>query len=655
MADTVSRMFLEIARRQPELPAQYAKGSAGTFEAVSYATLLERAKAVAASLLEVNVRRGDRVGLISDNRAEWLTIDLAVLGLGAADVPRGCDATEQEIRYILSWSECRIAFLENDRQLKKVLASRGASGPLASTGASGLLASTGGAGLLATIVMIDDPEAATRVEAEKADLKVLGWAEFLAAGASRLAKNPDEFEAEIGKGSSGEVATLIYTSGTTGDPKGVVLTHANYVYQTAAVIPGVIHVTPGDVFLSVLPIWHSFERIVTYVALASGAGIAYSKPIGSIMLADLAAVRPHWFPSVPRIWESVMDGVYRTIRQQGGVKQILFEFFVSVGASHAWAKNALLGRLPEFRARSRLVDVVSAILPWLLLSPLAALGDLLVFGKIKEKLGGRFIAGISGGGALPPAIDRFFAAIGVLILEGYGLTEAAPLISVRPQDNPKPGTIGPPIPGTELRIVDEQGKDLGWGRKGLILVRGPQVMEGYYKRPDLTAKVIRDGGWLDTGDLGMTTRQGEIAITGRAKDTIVLLGGENIEPLPIEQKLCESQYIQTAVILGQDMKYLAGLIVPNEETVTAWAKENNVPIEDYETLIKQPEVIELIDGEVCELVSAKNGFKSFERLFRFALLPRPFEVGKELSAKQEVKRHAISAIYAKEIAALFKA
>ncbi|HUX39193.1 MAG TPA: long-chain fatty acid--CoA ligase, partial [Rectinemataceae bacterium] len=529
------------------------------------------------------------------------------------------------------------AFLENDHQLRKVASSREAMP------------------LLERIVMIDSPEEATKQDAEKAGLKLLAWKDFLALGTGRLAKNPGEFEEEIAKGSTEDVATIIYTSGTTGDPKGVVLTHANYVYQAQQTVPGIIHVQPGHIFLSVLPIWHSFERIAQYIVLYAGAALAYSKPVGSILLADFQAVRPQWMTSVPRIWESVMDGVYRTIRQQGGIKKTLFEFFVWVGGKRAWAKNALLGRLPEFHARSRFLDILSAILPWLVLTPLAGLGDALVFGKIKEKLGGRFIAGISGGGALPPAIDRFFAAIGVLILEGYGLTESAPLISVRPQDNPKPGTIGPAIPGTEVRILDEQGKDLEWGHKGLILVRGPQVMQGYYKRPDLTSRVMREGGWLDTGDLGMVTRQGELAITGRAKDTIVLLGGENIEPLPIEQKLCESQYIHTAVVLGQDMKYLAALIVPNEETVTAWAKENNIPIEDYETLLKQPEVVELIDGEVYGLVSAKNGFKSFERLFRFTLLPRPFEVGKELSAKQEVKRHAVNAIYAKEIAALFKA
>jgi len=634
MADTISRMFLEKVRSQPEKAAQFAKGKNG-YEAVSYASLFEQVKAIAAGLRELGVIRGDKVGIISDNRPEWLAVDQALLGLGAADVPRGCDATDQEVRYILSWSECRLSFLENDKQLRKVISGRAAMPALT------------------TVVLFDEAAAGIQAEAEKVGLRVLTLAAVLALGAPRLARLPGELEEEIAKGRPEEVATLIYTSGTTGDPKGVVLTNANYIYECTKVVPEMIHVKSGDIFLSVLPVWHSFERVAQYVIISAGAAVAYSKPIGSIMLADFAVIKPQWMASVPRIWESVMDGVYRNIRQTGGIKQVLFNFFVSVGGSRAWARNNVFGLVPRFHHRSRYVEVALAILPYLLLSPLAALGNLLVFKKIKEKLGGRFIAGISGGGALPPAVDRFFSAIGILILEGYGLTETAPLISVRHQDHPKSGTVGPAIEGTLVRIVDELGKDLGWGKKGLILVKGPQVMAGYYKRPDLTDKVLRKDGWLDTGDLGMMTRDGEIAITGRAKDTIVLLGGENVEPLPIEQKLCESQYISQCIVLGQDKKYLAALIIPTQENVTAWAKENNVPSEDWENLLLQPEVIELIDSEVMELVSAKTGFKTFERIFRFQLLGTPFEVGKELSAKQEVKRHAVNEIYRKEIEKLF--
>ncbi len=217
-----------------------------------------------------------------------------------------------------------------------------------------------------------------------------------------------------------------------------------------------------------------------------------------------------------------------------------------------------------------------------------------------------------------------------------------------------PGTVGRPIEGVEVKVVDELGERVPAGVKGLIMIKGPTIMKGYYKRPELTAKAIDENGWLNTGDLGMVTRDGEVKITGRAKDTIVLLGGENLEPVPIEQKLIESEYIAQAVVLGQDQKYLAALIVPEEAAVTAWARENNVVDIDYETLLQQPEVLELIDYEVNELVSMKNGFKSFERIFRFALLPKPFEVGKELSAKQEIKRHAILDIYHKEVKKLFE-
>jgi long-chain acyl-CoA synthetase len=288
-----------------------------------------------------------------------------------------------------------------------------------------------------------------------------------------------------------------------------------------------------------------------------------------------------------------------------------------------------------------------------LLSPFRALGDVLVFKKIKEKLGKRFIAGVSGGGALPPSVDKFFDALGILILEGYGLTETAPVLGVRLKNHPVSGTIGPIHKGTEIRIVDEHGNALPPGHKGVIHVRGPQVMLGYYKRPDLTAKILSADGWLDTGDLGMLTVHGEIKIVGRAKDTIVLRGGENIEPVPIEQRLGESAFIQQAVVLGQDQKYLAALIVPRQEALIAWAEENEIPFNDYPSLLDQPEVKELIDSEINSLVSMKNGFKPFERIFRFALLPNPFEPGRELSAKQEIKRFTINELYKKQIRELF--
>ncbi|TFG80239.1 MAG: long-chain fatty acid--CoA ligase, partial [Spirochaetales bacterium] len=240
------------------------------------------------------------------------------------------------------------------------------------------------------------------------------------------------------------------------------------------------------------------------------------------------------------------------------------------------------------------------------------------------------------------------------LLEGYGLTETAPDLAVRPQRKPIMGTVGPALRGTEFRIVDEQGKDLGRCKKGIVWARGPQVMLGYYKKPELTAKIMKGDGWLDTGDIGILTTNDYLKLTGRAKDTIVLRGGENVEPLPIEQRLNDSIYIKQSVVLGQDQRYLAALIVPDQETIMAWAGENNIPIVDYEGLLKQPEVRELIDYEIGQAVNAKTGFKTFERIFTFALLPNLFETGKELSAKMEVKRHAVVEIYKHIIGKLFK-
>jgi long-chain acyl-CoA synthetase len=635
MENTVPQMVLARAASYPDTIAQFSKNSNGDFEPISYADLVREVKTIAAGLLEIGVRRGDHVGLISDNRKEWLWIDLAIMGLGAADVPRGCDATEQEIRFILDFSECRLTVLENDRQLKKILAQR--------QGLQGLK----------EIIMFDEPEAATRTAATAAGLTIRSYAELREIGAKRLALHPKEYEEEVAKGQRDDLATIIYTSGTTGDPKGVMLSHGNFLYQTER-LPSVLHIKPGHAFLSVLPVWHSFERAVQYIIMTCAAGIAYSKPVGSIMLADMQAIRPHWFTSVPRIWESIRDGINRNIKNQSSVKKALFTFFVGIGESYAYFRDHLLGRMPRFAPKIRILEILVSLLPFLFFAPLRGLGHVLVYKKIKSKLGGRFIAGISGGGALPPSCDRFFSAIGILILEGYGLTETAPVIGVRYQDKPVPGTVGRPIEGLHVKIVDELGEALPPGAKGVIMVKGPTVMKGYYKRPDLTAKVLSEDGWLNTGDIGMLTRDGEIKITGRAKDTIVLLGGENLEPVPIEQKLTESEYIKQAVVLGQDQKYLAALIVPDEEAVTAWARENNVVNIDYETLLKQPEVLELIDSEINELVSMKNGFKSFERIFKFELLAKPFEVGRELSAKQEVKRHAINELYAKEIRRLFE-
>ncbi|HET6451118.1 MAG TPA: AMP-binding protein, partial [Spirochaetia bacterium] len=415
-----------------------------------------------------------------------------------------------------------------------------------------------------------------------------------------------------------------------------------------------IHVGPEDCFLSVLPVWHSFERIIDNFVLSMGASLAYSKPVGQVMLADMAAIKPTVMASVPRIWESVRAAIYRNVDEEGGIKRVLFRFFVAVGEAHATASALVRGLYPQFTRRFALLDFIAGILPFLLLYPFRALGNVLVFNKIKARLGGRFRFTVSGGGALPPYVDRFFQAAGVLLLEGYGLTETTPVVSVRLQHHPVPGTIGPLLAEQEAKLRDpDTGAEVGPGHKGVLHLKGPNVMKGYYKRPEKTAEVLTPDGWLDTGDLAMMTWKGELRILGRTKETIVLLGGENVEPVPIEDTILESPYIDQAMVVGQDQKFLGALLVPNQEALERYAEQQEIAWTDKEDLLENPQTLELINDEIQSRVCARRGFREFERVFRFRLLPRHFEVGVELSAKQSVKRHVVDSMYAKEIAALF--
>jgi len=634
MERTLPLMIRAHALADPDIAAQYSKDANGVFQATSFAEFHEETKAVAAGLLELGAKRGDHIGIISDNRKEWLVTDIGVLSIGAADVPRGCDSTAAEIAYILGFSDCRISFAENRKQVEKIL-SRKADMPI-----------------LKTIVVYDDFDSLLSSDALALGVTLLTFPSLMAKGAERRKSKPEEIDVEVDKGERDDLATIIFTSGTTGEPKGVMLSHGNFLHQLPS-LPLIVDIQKGDIWLSVLPVWHSFERIMQYVAPSLSSSIAYSKPLGSIMLADLQLIKPQWMASVPRIWESVRDGIYKNIKQAGGIKKALFDFFVNVGKLHSSMRNLTFGLVPNFHGRIRIIDTILGFLPWILLSPIKALGNVLVFNKIKVKLGGRFKAGISGGGALPSQVDSFFGSVGILLLEGYGLTETAPVIAVRRHTNPRPGCVGEIILDTEVKIVDEQGKTLGIGHQGLIMARGGQVMSGYYKKPELTAKVLSSDGWFNTGDLGMLTHDNEIKITGRAKDTIVLRGGENVEPAPIEEKIRESDWVSQCIVVGQDKKYLGALIVPKQDTVLAFAKENNIPNADFESLIQQAEIAEVVANEVANLVSPHNGFKPFERVFKIKLISKSFEVGVELSHKQEIMRHKVVEIYAKEVAGLF--
>jgi len=634
MYQTIPQLLQHIVSSYPKNQVQLSKDDEGTFHPTTYEELYKLVLDLAAGLHLLGVTRGGHVGLIADNRKEWFNADLAILALGAADVPRGRDAMPYELAFILSITESKVCFAENADQARKILELKGQLPQLS------------------TLILMDPRYSVEPItEGIPKEVSLLTFEEVLASGAAFNVKDRLFVEKEIAKGKNSDVATIIFTSGTTGEPKGVMLSHRNFLFQLEQ-LPKVIDFAKGERWLSVLPVWHSFERILQYTILSQASTIAYSKPIGKIMLVDLQRLNPTWMGSVPRIWEAVKAGVYQNVKGKSVVARGLFHFFVWVGATHASASNLVLNRMPQFSRRFYPLDFLLGIVPFLLLYPFLLLGNVLVFKNIRKKFGTNFRAGVSGGGSLPSSVDRFFKAIGITLLDGYGLTETAPVIGLRPIKHQVPGTVSP-LPETEIKIVDEHGNNVAPGKKGVIHARGGQVMLGYYKRPDLTKAIIDKDGWLNTGDIGIWTHKGEYAIRGRAKDTIVLSGGENIEPVPIEARLRESEYIEQAVVVGQDKKYLGALIVPDTKAIELYVKNNSIPYMARFDICDLPEVSELINSQINELVSTKNGFKSFEHINKFVILKTPFKVGEELSAKQEVMRHKIQQLYKKEIDTLF--
>jgi long-chain acyl-CoA synthetase len=655
-------MLRKRARETPELTAQYVKEKSpsqenGNYRAKSYRRFYDEVRYTAGGLLELGVKRGDHIGIVADNRPEWIVTDFGILSAGAADVPRGGDAMAGELAYILGTSSCAVVFAENQKQVRKLLSIRrdgtGSSG--ASDGASGAPggeADIAGLPALKTLISYDPVDGETEEEAAALGLAVLYFPSLLALGQKHEALKPGDVEAEMDKGGAEDIATIIFTSGTTGEPKGVMLSHGNFLCQLPS-FALIFDLKPGDMWLSVLPVWHVYERCIEYVIFFYKTGIAYSKPIASVLMADFQAVRPQWMVSVPRVWESIMDGIQRNVRRMGGLKKKAFDLCVSYGRVYSYFRDLSFGLLPNFHGRIRALDAAAGFFPWLLLLPGYGVARALVFRRIRERLGG-LRAGLSGGGTLPAKVDHFFNAVGIRLQEAYGLTETAPLVSARRWRAARRGTIGQVLLNTEVRIIDREGRALPPGRNGLICVRGGQVMKGYYRKKAATEAALSPEGWLNTGDIGMMSHDKELRITGRAKDTIVLRGGENVEPVPIELKLRESDYISQCVVVGQDQKYLAALIVPVRTALMAFAEENSIPIVDYELLLQQPEINELIANDIADLVGPRTGFKPFERVFKFKLLPKPFEAGRELSAKQEPVRRRIQALYGRDIHELYR-
>ena len=631
---TLTERLKKVSEKYPGNTALMHKDENGDFIKISHSEMYSIVRTLGTGLAAEGIKRGDHVGIISDNRYEWIITDLALLGIGAADVPRGSDTTGLEISYILNHADCKITFAENPRQAEKILEFKDKLP------------------LLEKIILFEGSEQAVSAIVNKG-IKITLYDDIMEAGKKALADYPALFEDELSKGNEYDVATIIYTSGTTGNPKGVMLTHANFHFQLDRIKGDYLLIKPGQIMMSILPVWHAFERACEYIFLEAGGGLAYSQPVGSILIADMAKVRPQWIVSVPRVWEGVRNAIYRNLKKSSAAVSGLFFFFLAAAEMYNNFKAHVIGTIPEYKKRNIFTDIGFYILPLVLISPVNLLGHLIVFAKIKKLFGGKFIAGISGGGSLSAHIGRFFNAVGIQVREGYGLTETAPVLSVCKHKKPVHGTVGPLLPGIEFKILDKEMNPVNPGDKGLLYVKSGQVMKGYYKNDKETERVLKNG-WLNTGDLVIATLNREIKIVGRAKETIVFSGGENIEPVPIEDKCLESEYIDQIIVLGQDQKYLAALIVPNFELLEQKAAELEIPYMDKDDLLSSAEINELIENEIKNRITTANGFRHFEKIFKFKLLSEEFEVGKELTQTMKLRRSIINDKYKPEIKKLFK-
>jgi long-chain acyl-CoA synthetase len=433
------------------------------------------------------------------------------------------------------------------------------------------------------------------------------------------------------------LATLLYTSGTTGKPKGVMLTHGNLLHQVINI--GAVWVPePGDRILSILPSWHAYERAAEYFILSQGCTQIYTNLRN--VKKDLREFKPQLMVGVPRLWESIYEGVQKQFREQPANKQRLVQNFLNASQRYIEARRLAQGlSLDNLQpsAIQRLTASIQAAVFWLV----HQLGDKLVYQKVREATGGQIKHVISGGGSLARHLDDFFEIIGVDVLVGYGLTETSPVTNVRRPWSNLRYSAGPPMPDTEIRIVNpETRQPLPQGQQGLVMVRGPQVMQGYYKKPEATAKAIDGGGWFDTGDLGWVTPQNHLVLTGRAKDTIVLSNGENIEPQPIEDACLRSPYIDQIMLVGQDERSLGALIVPNLEALKQWAASQNLalhlpdsgsqgtdlPTEEFRTTIDlhSKKIQSLFRDELNREVKNRPGYRPDDRIGPFELILEPF-------------------------------
>lgn len=583
---------------------------------ISYKDTFEQINQFGAGLRSLGLNFGDKVALISDNSPRWLIADQGILAIGAANATRSSQAERSELLYIIEHSDSMAIVVENLATLKK-LEPELHSLPVKQ------------------IILLSDetpPEGAYNFQ------------QLLALGSRKDLGNPNIQRDTL--------ATLIYTSGTTARPKGVMLTHGNFLYEVEAA-QQVLKLKISEKVLSILPTWHSYERTFEYFIFSQGCTQIYTNL--RMIKKDLKEHKPHYMVAVPRLWESIYEGVQKNFREQPASKQRLVNFFLKTSQKYIIAKRVVQGLNVENLYPS-LGDKLKASLVVLGLWAFHKLGHKLVYQKVREATGGNFKYIVSGGGSIAEHLEDFYEIVGIEILGGYGLTETSPITHVRRPDRNIRGGDGQPLLNTETRIVDlTTGVDVPADNHGLVLIRGPQVMQGYYKNPEATANAVNPEGWFDTGDLGYVSKWDDLVITGRAKDTIVLTNGENIEPQPIEDACIRSAYIDQLVLVGQDQKQLGVLIVPN---LSALEAAGLIPADSNLASIlpelNNSKIRNLYRKELNREVQNRPGYSINDRIGVFEFLPEPFTIDNGfLTQTFKIRRNIVFERYQDIIVAMF--
>jgi long-chain acyl-CoA synthetase len=591
---TVPAMCLEALRRYAKPDALNIKKE-GRWLHIPGEAIIRRVRAVALGLSALGVRKGDRVALLSENRPDWSVTDLAILSLGAVNVPIYTTQAPDQVRYILEDSGARVLFVSGRKVYRH-----------ARPGIEGV-------GTLERVVFFDD-DAAPHHEG------ALTLFELERQGAELDDAEPEVFDRMLAAVGADDLATVIYTSGTTGEPKGVMLAHSNFVSNVAAIASS-LPIYPTDVCLSVLPLSHIFERACFYVFCWCGVGVHYA-PSFDVVGEYLREVRPTIMTAVPRLFEKVYHRIVKKGTQAGGWKARLFSWALGVGQRYA-----------QFKDRGEPVPP--------LLEIQQEVASRLVFSKWREGVGGRLRYFVSGGAALSPTLSHAFLGAGINILQGYGMTETC-IVSANRPDNNRVGTVGPPFPGVEVRIDAE----------GEILVRGPNVMRGYYKHPAETEAVFTEDGWFRTGDVGRLDEDGRLHITDRKKELFKLSNGKYVAPQLVESLIKESQYVSQVVVVGAGRKQPAALIVPDWEALasslpTPQAEEHTPRV----AWSRDPAAVKLVQRDVQELTRPLH---DYERVRRVALLPDEFSIdGGELTPTLKVRRRVIDEKYGDLIEELY--